>query len=79
MTEGAGLKQWTLDDQRCADEHARERGVCDLCHKILSRNQTVVAQAFALCVDCSMSSMEEDDRVEVSVDMLRRLRDQILY
>ena len=70
---------WNLQDQREAEEAARQLGECVRCGKSLSRNQTLVIQLFALCLDCVFCEYEyEAVRVEVSVDMLKRLRDGIL-
>ena len=71
----------TLTEQREAEEAARNRGRCDTCGKNLSRNQTLVFQVdLALCLDCALSTLglADDDRVEISADLLRRLRDGIL-
>ena len=31
-----------------------------------------------MCLDCTLSQLEDDDSVSVSVDLLRRLRDGVL-
>lgn len=73
---------WTLEDQRALEELARSRGYCDVCGKRpLSRNQTILFQTdTALCLECAIVgdfSLGEDDRIEMSVDLARRLRDGI--
>ena len=75
------MNKWTLADQREYEEAARSRGHCDTCRKIFSRNQTILFQAdLALCLDCVIGpgGLAADDRVEVSVDLLRRLKDGVL-
>ena len=52
---------------------------CTWCGKTISAEQTVVAGDLSYCVDCTMTSGGDSDRVEVSVDMLKRLRDGVLH
>ena len=52
---------------------------CTWCGNAISAEQTVVAGDMPYCVDCTMSSGGDSDRVDVSVDMLKRLRDGILH
>ena len=58
------------------------RPECDTCHKTLSITQAVVmvvgGVTYVLCLDCTLSQLEDDDSVSVSVDLIRRLRDGIL-
>ena len=55
---------------------------CDTCHKPLSVAQAVVmvvaGVTYVLCLDCALYQLEDDDRVSVSVDLLRRLRDGVV-
>ena len=53
--------------------------ICTWCGKTISAEQTAVTGELPYCVDCVMSAGADSDRVDVSVDMLRRLRDAILY
>ena len=52
---------------------------CASCGKTISAEQTVVAGHLPYCVDCVMTAGADSDRVDASVDMLRPLRDGILY
>ena len=52
---------------------------CTGCGKAISAEQTVVAGDLPYCVDCTMSSGGDSDRVDISVDLLRRLRDGVLH
>ena len=58
---------------------------CDDCGKVLSRDQTVVSiiaqVAFCRCLDCTLAPeiAMESESVSVSVSLLRRLRDGVLY
>ena len=58
------------------------RTSCDDCLKTLSREQAVVMRVagvtYIQCLDCILSHLEDEDRVEVSVDLLRRLKNGIL-
>ena len=58
------------------------RTSCDYCLKTLSREQAlamrVAGVTYIQCLDCILALLEEEDRVEVSVDLLRRLKDGIL-
>ena len=58
------------------------RPECDTCHKTLSIAQAVVmviaGVTYVLCLDCTLSQLEDDDSVSVSVDLLRRLRDGVV-
>ena len=38
----------------------------------------VAGVTYVLCLDCTLSQLEDDDSVSVSVDLLRRMRDGIL-
>ena len=55
---------------------------CDTCHKPLSVAQAVVmvvaGATYVLCLDCTLSQLEDDDSGSVSVDLLWRMRDGIL-
>ena len=37
----------------------------------------VASVTHVLCLDCTLSQLEDDDSVSVSVDLLRRMRDGI--
>ena len=55
---------------------------CSVCGKTLSRNQTCIYQDMRLCLDCAIDEargLGEDDRIEVSVDLVRRVRAGIVY
>ena len=58
---------------------------CDDCGKVLSREQTVVSViaevTFCRCLDCALAPeiTPESENVSVSVNLLRRLRDGLLY
>ena len=58
---------------------------CDDCGKVLSREQTgvsIIAQVtFSRCLDCTLAPeiTPESESVSVSVNLLRRLRDGLLY
>ena len=58
---------------------------CDDCGKVLSREQTVVSiiarVTFCRCLDCTLAPeiVLESESVSVSVSLLRRLRDGVLY
>ena len=58
------------------------RPECDGCHKVMTISQAVVMVVsgvnYILCLDCTLSQLEDDDNVSVSVGLLRRLRDGIL-
>ena len=58
------------------------RPECDTCHKVMTIAQAVamvvVGVTSVMCLDCTLSQMEDDDSVSVSVDLLRRMRDGIL-
>ena len=51
------------------------RPECDTCHKVMSISQAVVKAVagvnYVLCLDCTLAQLEADDRVSVSVDLLR--------
>ena len=38
----------------------------------------VAGVTYVLCLDCTLSQMEDDDSVSVSVDLLWRLRDGVV-
>ena len=38
----------------------------------------VAGVTYVLCLDCTLSQLEDDDSVSVSVYLLRRMRDGIL-
>ena len=38
----------------------------------------VAGVTYVLCLDCTLSQLEDDDSVSVSVDLLRRLRDGLV-
>ena len=52
---------------------------CTWCNKAISAEQTVVNDELPYCVDCGMTAGTDSDRVDVSVDLLRRLRDGVLH
>ena len=58
------------------------RPECDTCHKVMTIAQAVamvvVGVTSVMCLDCTLSQMEDDESVSVSVDLLRRMRDGIL-
>ena len=57
-------------------------GQCEVCGKTISRNQTCIFQDLRMCLDCALDEdrgLGEDDRIEVSVDLVRRVRAGILY
>ena len=60
----------------------RTRPECDTCHKVLSVSQAVVMGVaditYVLCLDCALSQLEDDDSVNISADLLRRLGDGVL-
>ena len=55
----------------------KTRPECDTCQKVMSIAQAVVmvvaGVTYVLCLDCTLSQLEDDDSVSVSVDLLRRL------
>ena len=60
-------------------------GLCDFCRKTISAEQSVArfheGQLRVWCLDCAISDsvgLEDAARVNVSVDLLRRLRDGAL-
>ena len=58
------------------------RPECDISHKVIPIAQAVVmvvaGVTHVLCLDCTLSQLEDGDSVSVSVDLLRRMRDGIL-
>ena len=58
------------------------RPECNTCHKAMTIAQAVVMVVadvtYVLCLDCALSQLEDDDRVSVSVDLLRRLRNGVV-
>ena len=58
------------------------RAECDTCNKVMSISHAVVfivaGVTYVMCLDCTLSQLDDDDSVSVSVDLLRRLRDGIL-
>ena len=58
------------------------RTSCDNCLKTLSKEQAVVMHVagvtYIQCLDCILAHLDEEDGVEVSVDLLRRLKDGVL-
>ena len=78
--------QWFRQVTRYVAEAARTTSprpightMCTWCNKTISAEQTVVTGELPYCIDCTMTAGADTDRVEVSVAMLRRLRDGILY
>ena len=60
----------------------KTRPECDTCHQVRSIAQAVVmvvaGVTHVLCLDCTLSELEDDDSVSVSVDLLRRLRNGVI-
>ena len=82
----SGCRQWfrqaTLYVAESAGSTPRRptrHTLCTWCGKTISAEQTLLTGNWPYCVDCVMTAGADSDRVDVSVDMLRRLRDGILY
>ena len=60
----------------------KTRPECDTCHKVMPIAQAVVmvvaGVTYILRLDCTLSQLEDDDSVSVSVDLLRRLRNGVI-
>ena len=52
------------------------------CHKVMSIAQAVIlvvaGVTYVLCLDCTLSQLEDDDSVSVSVSLLRRMMEGTL-
>ena len=81
-TCGQWFQQVTLYVAEVAGSTPRRpmrHALCTWCGKTISAEQTLLAGDRPYCVDCVMTAAADSDHVDVSVDMLRRLRDGILY
>ena len=73
------VTSYIVESARTMPRRPRDHTSCTWCGKTISAEQTVVAGDLPYCVDCIMTAGADSDRVDISVDLLRRLRDGVLH
>ena len=73
------VTSYIAESARTMPQQPTGHTTCTWCNKAMSAEQTVVAGDLRYCVDCTMTPGGDSDRVDVSVDLLRRLRDGVLH
>ena len=73
------VTSYIAESARAMPRRQRGHTSCTSCGKTISAEQTVVAGDLPYCVDCTMTAGTDSARVDISVDLLRRLRDGVLH